>query len=301
MGDYDRSSKWLIEHHGDALLRLAGVTDVVSWRPRPAEVVQPAQLPDGLLEVIRAGEEEPELYVLEIATYPERRVVDQAERDTLLVRLNDRTTAEVVVLVLHPKGTYQIPDTLLLRSRSGRTQLALKWTVVELWTVPAEELLASRDPGLAPWTPLAQYEGPPEMLFRRCREIIDREAEPQERETLLAVTQVLARLRFNDPRLFQLLGGDRAMIESPLLDEVMERWTAQRTTEIRAETRAKTQAEAVLTILHERFGPLPEEDETRLRGLRDPAALDGLLLPALRCDSLEAFRAQIPTPASEER
>jgi hypothetical protein len=30
MAEFDRSSKWLIQHHGDALLRLAGVRDVVS-------------------------------------------------------------------------------------------------------------------------------------------------------------------------------------------------------------------------------------------------------------------------------
>ena len=30
---YDRSSKWLIEHHGDSILRLAGVDDVIAWKP----------------------------------------------------------------------------------------------------------------------------------------------------------------------------------------------------------------------------------------------------------------------------
>ena len=51
MGAYDRSSKWLIQHYGDSLLKLAGVERIASWRPLQAEVVQPAQLPDGLIEV----------------------------------------------------------------------------------------------------------------------------------------------------------------------------------------------------------------------------------------------------------
>jgi len=51
MGEYDRSSKWLIQHHGGSILRLVGAPEVVSWRPLQAEVVQPGQLPDGLLEV----------------------------------------------------------------------------------------------------------------------------------------------------------------------------------------------------------------------------------------------------------
>ena len=32
MFEYDRSSKWLIEHHGDAILRIAGVEEIESWR-----------------------------------------------------------------------------------------------------------------------------------------------------------------------------------------------------------------------------------------------------------------------------
>jgi hypothetical protein len=29
---YDKSSKWLIQHYGDSILRLAGVRDFVAWR-----------------------------------------------------------------------------------------------------------------------------------------------------------------------------------------------------------------------------------------------------------------------------
>jgi len=35
----------LIEHHGDSILRLAGIRKIVDWRPVPGEVVQPRQLP----------------------------------------------------------------------------------------------------------------------------------------------------------------------------------------------------------------------------------------------------------------
>ena len=44
---YDRSGKWLIEHRGDSILRLAGIRQIVDWRPMPGELVQPRQLPDG--------------------------------------------------------------------------------------------------------------------------------------------------------------------------------------------------------------------------------------------------------------
>jgi hypothetical protein len=35
---YDKSSKWLIQHHGNSILRLAGVEGVVSW-----SALQPGQ------------------------------------------------------------------------------------------------------------------------------------------------------------------------------------------------------------------------------------------------------------------
>ncbi len=36
MHEYDKSSKWLIQHHGDSILRLAGVRNIVVWRPLQA-------------------------------------------------------------------------------------------------------------------------------------------------------------------------------------------------------------------------------------------------------------------------
>ena len=80
MHDYDKTSKWLIQHHGDSILRLAGVADIAAWQPLQAEIVQPRQLPDGLLEVQRAGQAEPDLYVLELATYPDVRLLEQVLR-----------------------------------------------------------------------------------------------------------------------------------------------------------------------------------------------------------------------------
>src|SRR5262249_54526524 len=151
MGVYDRSSKWLIEHHGDAILRLAGITEIVSWRAVHSEVVQTGQLPDGAIEATLAGHEEPDFFVLEVATYPGRRQIDQLVRDTTLVFLNKRQLPEVVVLILRPKGRLQVPNVVSIQSRRGCTELAIRWRRVEIWKVPARDLLATGDPGLAPW------------------------------------------------------------------------------------------------------------------------------------------------------
>ena len=69
--DKDKSGKWLIEQHGDAILRIGGVTDLVRWEAGPAEIVLPAKLPDGFVRAWRAGRDRPEPSVIELATYPE--------------------------------------------------------------------------------------------------------------------------------------------------------------------------------------------------------------------------------------
>jgi hypothetical protein len=54
---------------------------------------------------------------------------------------------EAVTLVLRPKGKYRIPRSRNLRSRHGLSPCRLKWRVVELWTIPAEDLLQAHDVG----------------------------------------------------------------------------------------------------------------------------------------------------------
>jgi hypothetical protein len=63
------------------------------------------------------------------------------------------------------------------------------------------------------------FDDPPEPIFQQCRARIDEEAAPDERENLLAVTQVLAGLRYNERGLFQFLGRKDAMTEAPVLQE----------------------------------------------------------------------------------
>ena len=145
--DKDKSAKWLIEHHGDAILRLGGVTDLVRWQAAQAELVLPAKLPDGLLLAWRAGHDRPEPYVVEIATYPEQRAAEQALRDLLLVYLIRGEAPSVLVLVLRPKG------------------------------------------------------------------LIDQHVPAAEHESLITVTQVFTRLRYNDPNLLSIFGGKTAMFE----------------------------------------------------------------------------------------
>jgi hypothetical protein len=285
MQEYDKSSKWLIQHHGDSILRLGGLDDIAEWRPLQAEVVQPRRLPDGLIEARRRGESEPGLFILELATYPEPRIAEQALRDMALVYLDRGIVPEVLVVVLHPRGNQQAAVSTELPSPLGWTSLQGRWRVVELWTIPAEALLQAGDVGLIPWVPLARFDGPPEPIFRQCRARIDAEALPEEHDNLLAVAQVLAGLRYNDPRLFELLGGREAMIESPVLQKLKDEWTR--------ETANETERQAIVRFLVARFGKQADELKPELDAIDDKARLEDLITLAARCRNLEAFRKRL--------
>ena len=221
MHDYDRSSKWIIQHHGDALLRLAGLAEIRAWRPLQAEVVQPRQLPDGLLEVEGLPGEQPDLFLIELATWLEPRLIEQLTRDVLLVFLDRRILPEAIAFVLHPGKGRNVQPQRLETSRLQWTRLEIGWRIVPLWTLQADDLFAADDVGMVPWIPLTQTREPPEAIASRCRDAIDRLAAPDERANLLAVTAVMARLRYNDPRFLSILGGSDVMIESVLIQEIV--------------------------------------------------------------------------------
>ncbi len=282
---YDRSSKWLIQHHGGSILRLANIDNVESWRPAQAEVVQPRQLPDGLLDVRLAGESEDDLFLLEVATFPERRIGDQLARDLMLVYLDRGRWPEALTLVLHPKGKVRAPARRSLRSRRGLAGCTLKWRVVELWTIPAEQLLQTGDVGLIPWIPLSDYTDPPETIIRKCREEIDERAPPEEKANFLAVTQVLTALRYKKDPLFRILlrilGGKQVMIESPLIQEIV------------AENTVATVQQDVLEVLESRFGKVPADLAEQTRSLADERHLRALIRNAVSTPTLETFRKEL--------
>lgn len=290
---FDKSSKWLIQHHGGSMLRLAGIGNVAAWRPAQAEVVQPRQLPDGLLEARLEGEAQDDLFLLEVATCPERRAVDQLTRDLMLVYLDRGELPTAITIVLRPKGRYRIPAGRTLRDRRGLSSCRLKWHVVELWTVPAEALLEAGDVGLIPWVPLTDYTDPPETIIRKCRERIDEHAPPQEKANFLAVTQVLTELRYRKQGLLggllSILGGEEAMLESPLIQGIVDKQVQQAVVET---NRARAHRD-ILAVLETRFREIPGGLAEQVRSVADENRLTELLRKAVASPDLEAFRKEL--------
>jgi hypothetical protein len=173
---YDKVSKWLIQHFATALLRLGGEGNVVSCEPQLSEVVQPGQLPDGLLRVVLEGQPQPVRYLIELGTKAEPRLTEQMQRGMMLVYLNFGELPEALAFILNQRGKYQVPSGVEVASPRGTGRLALTWKVVELWTVPAEPLLATNDVGLVPWMPLLDFRSSPEAMLQECRRRIERGA-----------------------------------------------------------------------------------------------------------------------------
>jgi len=278
MHEYDKSSKWLIEHHGDSILRLGGVRGIEWWRSLQAELVQSRRLPDGLIEAKLRRKAKPVRFPVEISTYPYRRLSEQVVEGTVLSYLDRGELPEVLTLVLHPGGRKGVAGVADLSSRHGWTRLHLEWKVVEMWTIPAADLLAADDVGLIPWVPLAKIDGPPEPIFRECRTRIDRDAPRGDRENLPGVTQILAHLNYNDSRLFQILGRRKAMIESPVLKELM------------AENTRKTMQASILEVLAGRFGREARSLRPALKAIEDDKQLKNLLNQCGKCPDLESLK-----------
>lgn len=273
---YDRSGKWLIEHHGDSILRLAGIRRIADWRPVPGEVVQPRQLPDGMLDVLLRGRKKFIPFVLELATYPEKRLIRQLVRNAMLVYLDREVFPEIIAVILRPKGRKPIPTETEIVSPLDGSRCRLQWRVVKLWEVPSDELLKAGDVGLVPWVPLTDFSETPSQVIEECRRRIDAEATDNEHQNLLAVTQVLMRLRYNARNLFRIMGGEQSMIESPLIDELI----------------AKTRTDDILDSLESRFGSRPDDLADELRSLREPE-LKALNRFAAVCPDLESFREKV--------
>ncbi|HUG93199.1 MAG TPA: DUF4351 domain-containing protein, partial [Planctomycetaceae bacterium] len=159
--------KWLIQHHGDSVLRLAGIDDIESWTPLQTEEVQPRRIGDGLLEVFRRGRVDASLFLVELATRPEERVRKQLADGAMLVFLDRGRLPEVICFVLSKQARRSVPKGIVVESPDGHTRLRMNWTVVELWKIPAESLLEVGDVGLVPWIPLCDIAllGDPQMII----------------------------------------------------------------------------------------------------------------------------------------
>ena len=143
--------------------------------------------------------------------------------------------------------------------------------------------------------PLARFDGPADPILEECRERIERDAPARERDDLRVVTQFFAGLKYNDPRLFEKLGGDEEMLKtgSPLLRKIIEEET----------DKARRESERGNIITCPR-GPLRAGgrgvEGRDLKAIGD-ARFKGLLGLAATRPDLASFRAHLPSRKRQRR
>jgi hypothetical protein len=290
----DRSANWLIECHGISLLRLVNITGYTSWQACQSVLSFPKQMPDGLLDVKFPARVEPDPFLIEIETYPDREVLTQLREDIAMVLLTRGVLPDVLLIVLFPKGNYVVEAEHALNSMHGLTGLSLRIRVINLWEMSAEDLFAANDVGLIPWIPLTKPSDSPEAMLQRCRERIEQQAPPGEKGNLLATTHVMAEMRYNNLDLLTLLGG-HAMTMQKIFD--MSPTIQKLKADAAREAASEALREAILSRLEKRFGSVPEDLTNRLRGIRAPNEQQRLLAHACDCSDLDAFRASLTASA----
>ena len=70
---------------------------------------------------------EPVYFVLEVSSYPYRRLAKQASDVALLVYLEHGVVPEVVTLVLYTRGKRPTPSNLILPSEEGFSSIQVSW------------------------------------------------------------------------------------------------------------------------------------------------------------------------------
>lgn len=281
---YDKGSKWLIERHADAILRLAGIGPVESWRALPGELVQSRQLPDGIVEVRLAGRADPVLCLIEINTFSYSATASELLDDVLLTYLSKGAVPELIALTLHDRGNVRVAPSANRTSALGLVRLEVAWRVVNLWELRASDFLPLTDPGLAPWVALMGIDGPPEVVLQQCKDAIESRSAGTERENLRVTMQLLGSLRFDKALLKRIFAREDGMIESPILQDWLQ------------EQDLKTRCGLVLSKLERRFGTVPADVSAAVRVVAAPERYEELLDSAYAVATLDEFRRALGLP-----
>ena len=251
-------------------------------------------MPDGLLDVTFAGKTTPDPFLIEIEDYPDQETVEQIRRDLAMVLLTRNVIPDMLVVMLLPKGNLRIDPEQIATSAHGWTELGVKVRVVNMWTIPAEDLLAADDVALVPWAPLARFDGSPRRLLQQCRERIESAAPLEKQANFLAVTQVMAEARYNDVELLSILGERIMSLEKALLKlPAGLRLQAKMEKDGERKGERKAARKYIRSLLQMRFGDVPDDLTRPLRVIENQKKLDELLTLAATCPDLVTFRTAL--------
>jgi hypothetical protein len=195
---------------------------------------------------------------------------------------------QVGAAVLNLTGTGQASRQMRLAGTPLVTHLA----VVErnLATESADDTVSKIERGelgwaVLPWLPLMSG-GADEKIIERWKSRVLLEPESRRRSDCTVLALTFAEAADCRPQWELALKGWN-MRESV----VLTRFINEGRTEGRAEGRLEERASAIITVLEQRFGAVPEEAANAIRACSDLAKLQEWLTASVHAESLDAFRA----------
>lgn len=178
-----------MQHFGRALLRLAGVGISGGVTSLQSKIVLPTRVPDGLLQgnSTHPDATDPDLFLLEIATYAELRLLPQMLHDIALTWGAFGRLPETFAYILRRHSTAALENSHAVTSRLRHASLAAGWTPIRVFELEAADVLALDEAGLAPFALAAHWDADGEQLAQQVRALVDRQVgDPGEQANLLA-------------------------------------------------------------------------------------------------------------------
>ena len=176
----------------------------------------------------------------------------------------------VAILLRREASGSGLTGTIVRRDVGGREYLRFVYTIVRLWELPADALLAG-GLGATPLALLTDDAAPrlPELVGRFADRVVRESPTPADASLLLSCGFILLGLRYDRAVARTLFHGVQRMRESSTFQAILE--------EGREEGLLAARQEDVLALLQERFGTVPPEVEARVRATTDLAKLQTAL------------------------
>ena len=203
--------------------------------------------------------------------------------------LEDKYEGPVYTVALRLRRDANMPaltGTLSRRYPDGREYLRFEYSVVRLWELPADQLLAG-GVGLLPLALLTDDAAPwlPQIVSRIAARFAADAVPQSTRDLLWTCGFILMGLRYDDSVAVPLLQGVRNMRESTTYQAILREGRDEGVMIGRDEGLLLARREDVLDVLRDRFTTIPPAVEARIRAAADPARLKAALLQALHINA----------------
>lgn len=201
--------------------------------------------------------------------------------------LFDRHGGPVYTIALLLRREASAPNLTGLVSRAFADGTVYQWfryTVVRLWELPADQLLAT-GLGTTPLALLTDDAAPrlPEVVGRFAERALRESPTPDAGNVLLSCAFLLLGLRYDEAVARAVFQGVQRMRESSTYQGILREGRV----EGRVEGRIEEGRDSILLVLRTRFNSVPTDVENRVRATTDPAALQAALVRAVQVSKPE--------------